>query len=722
MGKKYEFTQNRELSWLKFDKRVLEEAADPNVPLFERLKFISIFTSNLDEFYMVRCGSLYDLSILDEDHLDSKTGMTAQEQLDEIFRETTGLYTMRDEIYKEVQKRIMKESGMKLNKYKSLTEDEANQVEEYFLNYILPILSPQIIDSHHPFPHLSNKKLYVVVKMRKKNNDIFGLVPVPDIVDRVYKYADDPLRILLIEDIVTNHVDKIFKGYEILFATVISVTRNADINLDPHGELDDEDYRQYMKKILKKRNRLAPIRLEFYREWDPEVQTFLCKQLGILETQAFLSQAPLDMSHVFTVIDMCKDKNLDYMLYKPFEPQHARDFAYTRSIMEQVKEKDRLLFYPFEEIDPFLNLLKEAANDPDVLSIKITVYRLAKNSKIVKYLVQAADNGKDVLALMELRARFDESSNIGYAEYLENNGCRVIYGIENYKVHSKVCLITKKNGEQVEYITQIGTGNYNEKTSKMYTDYSYITARKNIGIDASNFFQNLSIDKLHGEYKELLVAPYGLKNKILSLIETEIHKAKNDLPCGVTMKMNSLTDLQVINKLVEASQAGVPVKLIIRGICCLVPGVEGYSENTEVRSIVGRFLEHPRVYKFGDGEYTSLYIASADMMTRNTEKRVEVACPIYDSSIKDRIIHDLDIMWQDNVKARVLQSDGTYNYIMPPQPPVEFQQTMMDEAINYATKIKLQEEQKQETPTTKEKEKSSGKKLIFFKKLFRRNK
>lgn len=719
MGEKYKFTQNRELSWLKFDKRVLEEAADPNVPLFERLKFISIFTSNLDEFYMVRCGSLYDLSILDEDHLDSKTGMTAQEQLDEIFKETAVLYTMRDEIYKEVQKRIMKKSGMKLNKYKSLTENEAKQVEKYFLNYILPILSPQIIDSHHPFPHLSNKKLYIVVKMKKKNNDIFGLVPVPDMVDRVYKYAENPLRILLIEDIVANHVDKIFKGYEILFATVISVTRNADINLDPHGELDDEDYRQYMKKILKKRNRLAPIRLEFYREYDSEVQTFLCKQLGISEKQSFLSQSPLDMSHVFTVMDMCKDKNLDYMLYKPFEPQHARDFDYTRSIMEQVKEKDRLLFYPFEEINPFLNLLKEAANDPDVLSIKITVYRLAKNSKIVKYLVQAADNGKDVLALMELRARFDESSNIGYAEYLENNGCRVIYGIENYKVHSKVCLITKKNGEQVEYITQIGTGNYNEKTSKMYTDYSYITARKSIGIDANNFFQNLSIGKLHGEYKELLVAPYGLKNKIINLIETEIHKAKNDLPCGITMKMNALTDLQVINKLVEASKAGVPVRLIIRGICCLVPGVIGYSENIEVRSIVGRFLEHPRVYKFGDGEYTSLYIASADMMTRNTEKRVEVACPIYESSIKYRIIHDLDIMWQDNVKARVLQSDGTYNYIMPPQPAVEFQQTMMDEAINCATEIKLQE---QETPTTKDKEKSRGKTLSFFKKIFRNNK
>lgn len=717
MVKKYEFTQNRELSWLKFNQRVLEEAQDPSVPLLERLKFISIFTSNLDEFYMVRCGSLYDLSLLDEEHYDNKTGMSAQEQLDEIYKQTSKLYTLRDEIYKEIQKRIIKESGMRLNKYKSLTKEESSQVEEYFLNYVMPILSPQIIDTHHPFPHLTNKKLYIVCKMKKKNNKIFGLVPVPDAVDRIYKYADDPLRILLIEDIIANHVDKIFKDYEILFTSIVSVTRNADINLDPHSELDDEDYRQYMKKILKKRNRLAPIRLEFYRDWDQEVQSFLCKQLDISEAQSFVSHTPLDMSHVFQVIDICsQNKNLDFMLYKPFEPQHARDFDYSRSLISQVEEKDRLLFYPFEEIDPFLNLLKEAANDPDVLSIKITVYRLAKNSKIVKYLVQAADNGKDVLALMELRARFDESSNIGYAEYLENNGCRVIYGIENYKVHSKVCLITRKKGDTVEYITQIGTGNYNEKTSTMYTDYSYITARKNIGIDASNFFQNLSIGKLHGEYNELLVAPYGLKNKILTLIDTEIHKAKNDLPCGITMKMNSLTDLQVINKLVEASQAGVPIKLIIRGICCIVPGVKGFTDNVQVRSIVGRFLEHPRVYKFGDDKYTSLYIASADLMTRNTEKRVEVACPIYDAQIKERINHDLDIMWQDNIKARVLKQDGTYGYVMPPEPQVEFQQTMMDEAICYGKKAAMREDENHSQI-------SENKGLLnFFKSLFKKNK
>lgn len=676
--KNYAYTQNRELSWLRFNERVLEEAGDGNVPLLERFKFVSIFTSNLDEFYMIRCGSLYDISILEEDYIDSKSGMSAQEQLQAIYRATKKLYLLRDSIYKNLRQEL--KPFVHRVSMRSLSVKEQQRAKQYFDNDVLPLLSPQVIDIHHPFPHLANKALYVMVRLKTKNRELYGLVPVPQSVDRCYFLSEDQRRLVLLEDLISAHLKELFTGYEIDFHTVIAVTRNADINLNAAEIDDDEDYREQMKNILKKRRRMAPIRLELFRHSDKAFVSYICRQLHLSEEQVFLSKTPLDLSYVFSLARP-RGGDLQPFLYPPFHPQPSRDLRLDRPIMDQLLHKDALLFYPYESIDPFLQLLKEASRDKDVVSIKITVYRLAKNSKIIRHLVAAAENGKEVTVLMELRARFDEQNNIAYAELLENSGCTVLYGIENYKVHSKLCLITRKKKNQLQYFTQIGTGNYNEKTSEQYTDYSYLTAREGIGIDAVNFFQNMAIGQLQGTYEHLLVAPHTLKTQVLAMIDTEIEKARNQQPAEILMKLNSLTDRKIIDRLQEASSAGVQVRLIIRGICCLLPGIPGYTEHVEVHSIVGRYLEHARVYCFGSGPYQRIFISSADMMTRNTEKRVEVACPIYEERLKQRILSDLRVMWSDNVKARRLQSDGSYARLPQSGERIDSQDQLMRTAI-----------------------------------------
>lgn len=686
----YVYTQNRELSWLKFNERVLEEAGDPAVPLLERFKFTAIFTSNLDEFYMIRCGSLYDISILDDDYIDSKSGLDASEQLQLIYRETRKLYLLRDSIYKNLRQQL--KPYMHRISHRAMKADEMEDARYYFENDVLPLLSPQIIDVHHPFPHLVNKALYCMVRLKSKNKKLYGLVQVPQSVDRCFFLKKDHRRMILLEDLITAFIHQLFVGYEIEFHTVISVTRNADINLNAAEIDDDEDYRELMKEILKKRRRMAPIRLEVFRHCDRLFTEYMCRQLHIGEEQVFVSKTPLDLSYVFPLISM-HEKKLPALLYPPFTPQPSRDLRRDYPIMEQLLKKDALLFYPYESIDPFLQLLKEAASDKDVISIKITVYRLAKNSKIISHLLHAADNGKEVTVLMELRARFDEQNNISYAEVLEKNGCTVLYGIENYKVHSKLCLITRRKKQQLQYFTQIGTGNYNEKTSEMYTDYSFLTARHEIGIDAVNFFQNMSIGNLKGDYAHLLVAPHSLKSTVLSLIDREIEKAKRGQPSLIRMKMNAMTDRKIIDRLQKASAAGVRVELIIRGICCLLPNVIGYSENIEVHSIVGRYLEHARIYCFGVAEECRLYISSADMMTRNTEKRVEVACPIDDLLLKKRILHDMDLMWRDNVKARIMKNDGTYARIPLQEEKIDAQKMLMSEAEEAAKKAERIREQ-----------------------------
>ncbi len=653
------FTQNRELSWLKFNERVLEEAADPQVPLYERLKFAAIFTSNLDEFFMVRVGSLTDLALMPEPPIDNKSGMDPLQQLHTIFQAVRPLYEKRDQVFSAIEQELRANEIENLE-ISELTEEEYEYVQDYFNDIILPVLSPQIIDRHHPFPHLTNKALYVAAFLKGENNeDIFGMIPIPPSLPKIIHLRGPKIRYILLEKVVEEFSQNVFTIYQIQTKSVLSVTRNADISPNDEGY---DDYLYYMKKILKKRARLAPVRLEMKN--GPKVAEhlagYLCDKLGLEAEQVYLCNSPLVMSYVYSLVDQFSQAQKRILCYPPFQPTPETRYKKDESIIKFISKHDCLLSYPYQSMDLFLRLVKEAAYDPSVMSIKITIYRLANKSRLVEYLNAAAERGKEVTVLIELRARFDEENNINWAEMLEEAGCTVIYGLDGFKVHSKICLITRKEKNKISYITQIGTGNYNEKTAQLYTDYSLMTAHNGIGRDAAAFFNNMAISNLEGEYKELLVAPAGLKKGILSLIEQEIVKATYGAEAYIFMKLNSLSDREVIDHLALASQAGVKIELIVRGICCLLPGIPGKTDNITVRSIVGRFLEHSRVYCFGTGDSMRMYISSADMMTRNTNRRVEIACPVYDPAIRHRILHMMQIMKSDNTKARILEQDGTY--------------------------------------------------------------
>lgn len=660
----YSFTQNRELSWLKFNDRVLDEAEDTSVPLLERLKYVSIFTSNLDEFYMVRCGSLYDLSLIDLDYVDNKTGLNAQDQLDAIYDQTTVLYNRRDELFESVSS-LLREEGIYDLDFEDLTKSEAKFVKKYFFNCIFPLLSPQIVDVQHPFPHLVNKSLNIMLILKSKGQTLFGLIPIPSSLSRVVYSPKNAMRFILLEKIIYEYADEVFSKYKVSFKTIGSVTRNADIALSNDQIDEDEDYRGYMKKILRKRTRLAPIRLEFYKYFHSKLTGFLCNQLNLQENQVQVSNAPLEMSYVYELFDHLAGANqllFHRLSFNPYYPKISKALE-TGQIFSKLKKRDILLYYPYDSMEPFLRLLKEAANDEQVVSVQITIYRLARSSSVIKYLLEARENGKDVTVLIELRARFDEARNIHYAGLLEEAGCRILYGFEEYKVHTKVCLITRKIRNNIQYITQLGTGNYNEKTAKLYTDLSFITANQNIGDDAMLFFKNMAISNLSGEYQKLLVAPFGFKNKLIEEIEREIEKAQNGQAASIVMKMNSLTDRELIEILSRASGAGVKIKLIVRGICCIIPGLPGKTENIEVISIVGRFLEHARIFCFGTGGDVSIYLSSGDLMTRNTEKRVEIAFPVENKILKKKIMLMLNVMIKDNVKGRRINDKGDYDKI-----------------------------------------------------------
>lgn len=660
----YSFTQNRELSWLKFNFRVLEEAEDDSVPLLEQLKFISIFTSNLDEFYMVRCGSLYDLSLIDQNYVDNKTGWGAKEQLDNIYQRTKYLYERRDDVYTSVNSKL-KELGIVELEFEDLTKAEAKHIKNYFQDYVFPVLSPQIIDVQHPFPHLLNKSLNIIVILENKGEKLFGLIPIPKTIPAIVYCPEDKKRFVLMEKIIYEYADKVFSNYKILFKTVASVTRNADIALSNSQIDEDEDYRGYMKKILKKRTRLAPIRLEFYKYSNKKLTDFLCRQLKLKKNQVQVSQTPLDMGYVYDLyshlekVDELLFHNITFNPYYPRIPYRVEP----GEIIPQINNKDILLSYPYDSTEPFMRFLKEAANDDNVVSIQITIYRLAQSSSVIKYLREALENGKEVTALMELRARFDEERNIHYARLLEEAGGQVIYGFEMYKVHSKVLLVTRKDRRRITYITQLGTGNYNEKTNKIYTDMCYITTNSIIGMDAMLLFKNMAISNLDGEYNKFLVAPFRFKPQLVEKINRQIEEAENNRPASIVMKMNSLTDRELIEMLYKASNAGVKIKLIIRSICCIIPGLPGKTENIDVISIVGRFLEHSRIFCFGVGDDAEIYLSSADLMTRNTEKRVEVAFPVEDPDLKREIRGMLEVMLSDNVKARKINDDGDYERI-----------------------------------------------------------
>ncbi len=668
----YSYMQNRELSWLNFNERVLDEAVSDDVPLFEKLKFMAIFASNLDEFFMIRVGSITDLSLVEKDHIDSKTGMKDKEQLDKIYARSRELVHKFDIIYATNKEKLALDA-IRILRYAELDKAQKKRANDFFEYQLMPLLSPQVIDTHHPFPHLANKKLYLICELDLKNRSIFGLVPCPNLQRIIYL---DDNTLILSEDLIRANLHKLFQGFTISKEAIISVTRNADIELNDNVLDEMEDYRLQIKNIIKKRGRLRPVRLEVNGELSSAVEKLLKSKLDLKKHQIFNLSSPLDVSFLYQIIKKY-EKRYPQNIYPSFKGIREDKIIQSRSLIDYFASNDTLLHYPFDDMKIFTDLLKEAASDERVISIKITLYRLANPSKVVEALLMAKDNDKEVNVLIELKARFDEANNINYAEVLEEAGCNVFYGFDDYKVHSKICLITYRQGHGIRHIVQIGTGNYNEKTAKLYTDLCLITGDPFIASDANNFFQNMAIGNLNGQYDHLLVAPNAMKTNIVNLINQEIAKGQDGY---ILFKINSLSDNTIIEKLKEASSCGVKVDLIVRGIICILPGIIQKTENIHARSIVGRFLEHSRVYIFGRGKEAKIYLASADMMARNLDNRVEIACPIYDQEIKKKIANILEVYLNDNTKAREILNDGCYHIIQSGDKKVCAQEYFMEDA------------------------------------------
>lgn len=673
---------NRELSWLKFNERVLEEAENKKVPLCERLTFASIYQSNLDEFFRVRVGSLVDQMLLGGKIRDNKTKMTAKEQIEAVLHQVMKLNRRKDAVYDAIMGQL-EDYGVRLVDFRKISKKESEYLEKYFLNEIAPVISPTIVGKRQPFPFLKNNEIYAVVVLQTKSGkEKLGIIPCSNTGFKRLVELPTAGTYMLAEELILHYIPEVFERYNIKAKSLIRVTRNADIDADALYD-EDLDYRDFMAELIKRRKKLAPVRLELTREMDGEIVDVLCDYLELDSDYVFQVQAPLDLSFVFEIQDTLR--KTPELFYEKRVPQKSSQFRDGEPVFPQIREKDKLLSYPYESMKPFLNFLREAANDKEVISIKITLYRVAKHSKIVEYLIDAAENGKEVLVLVELKARFDEENNIEWSRRLEDAGCRVIYGLDGYKVHSKLCLVTRKSEGQVEYYTQIGTGNYNEKTARLYTDLSLMTANVEIGLEAAKVFQALSMEETVDNVQHLLVAPRCLQNKVLSMIDEEIACAKEGKEAYIGLKMNSLTDKKIIDKLIEASQAGVKIDMVIRGICCLIPGVKGKTENIQVRSIVGRFLEHSRIYIFGTQEREKVYIASADFMTRNTLRRVEVATPIYDKDLKMQLEEMFITMLSDNQKARQEDSRGNYEIAEAQETPLNSQEFFYEQAYMRAT-------------------------------------
>ena len=682
------YMQNRELSWLDFNKRVLDQGADPTVPLLERLNFISIFWSNLQEFFMVRVGSLTDLSLLKKSIIDPKSGMTPAQQLEAIYARCHELYPYYEETYESVRALLAEQDIRNLRK-EELTDEQLDYLRGYMQDNVLPFLSPQIINARHPFPHLENGGLYIVVRLdeeaapkAKKSKEerarekaegkakatknlgaegvTLGIIPLPRQTSRVIELPGSGLPFMLVEHAIEMFAAEVFSMYTVKHTNVICVTRNADLDATEGAEEQGEDYREHMKRILKKRSRLAPVRLESERPLSRTVKGLLLEKLGLAEHQLFVTRVPLNMGYTWGLGSRLGAEKRATLTQAPFTPQWPACLDRKRSIIEQVSEHEVLLSYPYQSMDAFVQLLREASVDPAVVSIKITLYRLASQSHLAEALINAAENGKEVTALFELRARFDESNNIEWSQRFEAAGCHVIYGFRNFKVHSKICTITRQTENGLQHITQLGTGNYNEKTAKLYTDFSFITCDSQIGHDAADFFRNMALENTSDNYDILWVAPLMIKQNILRNIDEQIERARRGEKCGLFFKTNSITDKEVIDKLVEASQAGVPIDLFVRGISCILPGVEGYTDRVREVSIVGQLLEHSRVYGFGPREDCKLYLSSADLMTRNMDKRIEIAWPVLDSELREQILGYLDVSLSDTAKLRELMPDGSY--------------------------------------------------------------
>lgn len=689
------YLQNRELSWLNFNLRVLEQGADETVPLLERLNFISIFWSNLQEFFMVRVGSLTDLSLVKKSIVDAKSGMTPSEQLDAIYARCHELYPIQEATYEQVRAQL---AAQKVNHVhpEELSQDQKEYLDVYIHHNVVPFLSPQIINARHPFPHLENGALYVIVRLneeqgpkegasKKKNGKkkgknpdteaveenvskknlgaegvTFGLIPMPRQCERVIKLPGEGFQFILLEEAIERIAPEIFFMYDVKHTNVICITRNADLDATESTDAQDEDYREHMKRILKKRARLAPVRLETQKPLSNTLEKVLLKRLNLKHHQVFTTRVPLDMSYTWSLASRLNEKQREQLTNTPFSPQWPATLDKNRRVMDQVQEKDILLNYPYESVEAFVQLLREAATDPSVISIKITLYRLASQSHLAEALIAAAENGKEVTALFELRARFDESNNIEWSQRFEQAGCKVIYGFHDYKVHSKICCITRQTPDGLQHITQLGTGNYNEKTAKLYTDFCFITIDPTFGRDAMEFFRNMALENISDNYDILRVAPLQIKQLILQQIDQQIALQKAGKPAGLFFKTNSITDKEVIEKIVEASQAGVPTLLFVRGISCIVPGIEGYTDNVRVVSIVGRLLEHSRIYGFGPRESMKLFLSSADLMTRNMDKRIEIAWPILNNTLKEEIFNYVDLCMTDTAKLRELLPDASY--------------------------------------------------------------
>ncbi|MGI6590998.1 MAG: polyphosphate kinase 1 [Eggerthellaceae bacterium] len=681
------YMQNRELSWLTFNERVLDQGADPNVPLIERMQFVSIFWSNLQEFFMVRVGSLTDLQLLKKEVLDSKTLMTPSEQLDAIHKRCHELYPLQEAIYHDVRNQLA-QHGIKELDIRDLNADQLDYLRDYLNMNVVPFLSPQIINSRHPFPHLENGGLYVVVRLdgeigsktsmtkaerkaakaeRKKMRELgaegvtLGLIPMPRQAEQVIKLPGEGLQFVRLENAVEMIAPEIFSMYRVKHTNIICVTRNADLDATEGADEYEEDYREFMKKILKKRSRLAPVRLESRKKLSKTTEKFLLSKLNLKPHQTYVTSVPLNMAYAFDLAEMAGPELSRGLISKPFEPQWPASLNRLEPIIPQICKGEKLLNYPYEDIGAFVRLLQEAAVDPDVVSIKITLYRLASRSQLAEALIAAAENGKEVTALFELRARFDESNNIEWSQRFEQAGCKVIYGFHEQKTHSKICCITRRTENGLQHITQLGTGNYNEKTSRLYTDFSFITTDENIGRDAVEFFNNMNLETLSTDYDTIYVAPLQIKQRLLELFDEQIEQAKAGKPCGVFLKTNSVTDKDIIEKIVEASQANVHVDMLVRGICCIVPGIPGYTDNVRVVSIVGRLLEHSRIYIFGTPDNVQhMYMSSADLMTRNMDKRVEIMWPIKNPKLQPRVLDYVDKSMHDTVKLRELRPDLTY--------------------------------------------------------------
>ena len=696
----FSYTQNRELSWLRFDNRVLDEAFDETVPLFERLKFVSIFESNLDEFLMVRVGGLSDLAELKKQPVDNKSNMTASEQVDAVMAEMPGLLTRWESIFKSIEGKL-DTLGVHRARIDSLTPEERTFVTRYFQAYVSPVISPLVIDPRHPFPNLRNGALYLACGLDGATDEesLLGLIEIPASMNRVVEIPSPTgtYSYILLEGVILACLDSCFGSYKPLDRALIRVTRNADIDPDGEGVEEEEDYRQHMKRILKKRLRLQPVVLAVSGSLEKATLKTIRKALELSRRSVFTCDIPLNLGYVFGIEGKIPEHLRNELLFTPFRPQPNPNIDMTRSIREQVLQHDKLLFYPYEAMNPFLDLVHEAAYDPECISLRITLYRVAKQSRLCESLIDAAENGKEVTVLMELRARFDEQNNIEWAERLEEAGCTVIYGSEGFKCHSKICQLTYREGMALTRLTLLGTGNFNEKTAKLYSDFMLMTAHPGIGEDANLFFRNLSLGNLRGDYRFLGVAPVGLKPLIMRGLDREIQRALAGEPARVFFKLNSLTDREVIDKIAEASCAGVRVDMIIRGISCLKPGVPGKTESVHVRSIVGRFLEHARVYAFGV-DSDMIYLSSADMMTRNTEHRVEIAFPVLDPTCRALVHEYMGMQLQDNVKARSLTSDGTWVPVerAEGEKPFNSQEALLERAYRNAEAAAQQRAQEKE--------------------------